>query len=254
MTQLIIILGRRGRGKTLFMTRQAINSEREIWANYRINSPRFHKLSVSDLINLPSNIMICIDEAYAWLESRVSGSVLNRYISYLVFQIRKTNSIMFLTAKRFRTVDVRMRREVDVIIKAERTDNGIRPEDRLLDGRKDGIKVQYYYFWDFKYTFLDVDTFNEKSAFFKYDTIKKYFRYYDTKEIIDPAYKARMELELLKDNPEKLLEKCKNVADDIIDDIDEITRETVRIALMNNGYSSAYEPYVYNILKKKIKI
>jgi hypothetical protein len=161
---------------------------------------------------------------------------------------------MFLTAKRFRTVDVRMRREVDVIIKAERTDNGIRPEDRLLDGRKDGIKVQYYYFWDFKYTFLDVDTFNEKSAFFKYDTIKKYFRYYDTKEIIDPAYKARMELELLKDNPEKLLEKCKNVADDIIDDIDEITRETVRIALMNNGYSSAYEPYVYNILKKKIKI
>jgi GR25 family glycosyltransferase involved in LPS biosynthesis len=253
--QLWVILGRKGMGKTIFLTRDAVNSNREVWANYKINIDTFNPLSIADLLNLPINTGIYIDEAYTWLESRISGSVLNRYISYIIFQLRKTYCDMFLTAQKFSTLDLRVRLEADKIVKCKRKDNGVRPTDKLKDGKNElGIEVPYYYFWDYQYSILDTETWKTRTYVMSYENASKYFDLYDTREIIEPAYKEQMELELLKDNPSKLLDKCVDVADEIINDINEITRDTVRIALMKNGFSPAYEQFVYNILKEKVVV
>lgn len=253
--QLWVILGRKGMGKTIFLTREAVNSNRGAWANYKLHIDNFKPLSISDLLNLPINIGIYVDEAYTWLESRISGSVLNRYMSYIIFQLRKTYCDMFLSAQKFSTLDVRVRLEADKIVKCKRKDNGIRPKDKLEDGKNElGIEVPYYYFWDYEYTILDTESWKKRTYVMKYEKATQYFDLYDTREVIEPAYKEQMELELLKDNPSKLLDKCVEVADEIIEDINEITRETVKFALMKNGFSPAYEPFVYNILKKKIVV
>jgi hypothetical protein len=251
--QLVSVLGKKGMGKTLFLTRRAVRSDLEVWANYKLNIPNFKSLTISDLINIPKNILILIDEAYTWFESRISGSVLNRYLSYMIFQLRKTYSDIYLSAQRWSTLDVRVRMETDVIVKCERKNNGIRPIDKLPEGKNEnGIRVPYYYFWDYKYSFLDIETLNEKSYILPYEKAKVYFDKYDTSEIIEPAFKERMELELLQDNPKKLLEKVKKVSETIMKDVNEITHDTIKIALMKNGFSHAYEPFVYNYVKKKV--
>ncbi|MBD3194107.1 MAG: hypothetical protein GF317_03570 [Candidatus Lokiarchaeota archaeon] len=264
---LYVLVGRKGMGKTIFCTRKAVNSERDVWANLRLylDGNRFKPLGVSDLMNLPNSVMCVIDEAYTWFESRISGSVLNRYISYVIYQLRKKGyTDLFLTAQRFSTLDYRIRVEADVIIKCERQNNGVRPEDILPNGKdENGNRVPYYHFWDFKYTFFDVvlnegvslgNRIKTTKAIFPYDKMKEYFKYYNTNEVIDPAYKESMEYDLLKDNPSKLFEKAKGIADDISSILNEITHDTISLALMKKGYSPKYHKVVFNILKGKIEV
>jgi hypothetical protein len=252
---LYVVLGRKGMGKTLFLTRQAKNSEREVWANYKLYiNERFKPLSISGLINLPHNILVLIDEAYTWFESRISSSVLNRYISYIIFQLRKTNTHIYMSAQRFSTLDYRIRIEADVLVKCERKNNGVQPEDKLPNGLLDGFKVPYYYFWDYKYSFFDMESYKETSYILPYEKAKQYFDIYDTKEVIDPAFKEQMELELLRDNPKELFKKVKKVANEIRNDLNEITHDTIKIALLKNGYSGAYESLVFNLLKGKVEL
>ncbi len=80
---LVIILGNLGSGKTFIMTLLTISDNREIWSNYKVNSKNYRKLDVVDLLDLPDNIILLMDEAYAWIESRVSSSTLNEYLSSL---------------------------------------------------------------------------------------------------------------------------------------------------------------------------
>lgn len=259
--QLHSVLGRKGSGKTLLLAMVGLDSNRPVYSNFKLNIKNYHPLTISTLLSMPENATILIDEAYTWLESRVSSAVLNRYMSYVIFQLRKTYSDMYLSAQKFHSLDRRARDETNVLIKCERKNNGVLPEDRLQDRLNEkGYKVPYYYFWDFKYSFMFLDDYNVENQEYvyqryilRYEKATKYFDKFDTHEIIEPAFFESMELELLKDNPKRLFEKAKKVSNVIMKDVNEITRETIRIALIKNGFSDAYEPYVYNLIKNKVE-
>lgn len=235
---LIIVLGARGSGKTLWMTLQALKSKRDVWSNYEIRISRYNELKVVDLIDeLPNHVEVLIDEAYTWLESRTAGRGLNRYLTYLAFQIRKANRNFIVSAQQRGTIDIRFRKEWDFMVYCFRKPNGNR------DRRK----------WDFGIRKLDKYTLKITQKVLPYESAKRYFGAYDTYEVVEPYDKQALRLELLKDDPEKLHAHIKGVANDIEKDINEITHSTVSNALMKNGYTRAYHVYVYDLLKGKLK-
>ena len=224
---LILVIGARGSGKTLFCTLIAEKSKREIYANYRLFLKRYKPLEVIDLLELPNNVDVIIDEGYTWLESRISGSHLNRYLSYIVFQIRKRMIDVYVTAQMFSSIDVRFREQADIIIKCER------------------IGQDFYYdmYW------LDIDQI--RKFVLPYEVAEKYFDKYDTYEVIEPYTKEILERKILDNIPENRFKKISDIAEDIIDEFDgeEITHDRLKLVLLKRGYDLGEEALIYVYLK-----
>ena len=226
---LVVILGAKGSGKTLFATRMAINSKRDVYANYWIDIENYKPLEIMDFIDLPNNVDVMIDEGYTWLESRTSSFFLNRFLSYILWQSRKRTIDIYLTAQRFRSLDLRFRDESDILVKCK----------TRLDLEKD----------DFKYAILWVAENKEKHFTLSYKDAKKYFDKFDTYEIVEPYTKEQLEFKLLETAPEKRWEKAIEIGDIIGEGIDLITHPIIKARLMKFGYDSSYEPLVYVYLK-----
>ena len=224
---LILVIGARGSGKTLFCTLIAEKSKREKYANYRLFLKRYKPLEVIDLLELPNNVDVIIDEGYTWLESRISGSHLNRYLSYIVFQIRKRMIDVYVTAQMFSSIDVRFREQADIIIKCER------------------IGQDFYYdmYW------LDIDQI--RKFVLPYEIAEKYFDKYDTYEVIEPYTKEILERKILDNIPENRFKKISDIAEDIIDEFDgeEITHDRLKLVLLKRGYDLGEEALIYVYLK-----
>lgn len=226
---LIVILGNYGSGKTLFLTYLASKTKRKIFSNFGLKFKNFNSLDVLDLLNLPNNIDVFLDEAYTWLESRLSGKAINRYLSYILLQSRKRTLDIYCTAQLFSTIDVRFRHKSDIIIECHKF--------------KDG----------FHYKILNRNTFKRKYFIFPFDKAKKYYEYYDTYEIVEPFEKARLEFSLLQSDTNKLFKKAKQIAKFIKPKLTKITHDSVKLALMENGFVRDFEPFVYPILKDGVQ-
>ena len=230
---LIIILGPKGSGKTLLATLFALDSKREVYANYRIEIENFKPLEVIDFIDLPNDVDVFIDEGYTWLESRTSSFFLNRFLSYILWQSRKRTIDIYLTAQRFRALDLRFRDEADIIVKCEPRHN----QD------KD----------DFKYKIYWVAEDKERGFRFSYNKAKKVFGFYDTYEIVEPYTKEQLEFKLLESDPEKRWDKATEIGDCLkfkrIEGKRIITHPTVKAQLLKNGFDLSFEPLVYVYLK-----
>lgn len=134
---LIIVRGDVGSGKTLWATGYALDDTRALYANYRIHRKRWHDFKPETLITLnkePS--LIIMDEGYTWLESRTSSSHLNRYLSYILFQSRKRQMDIIITAQLSRSIDVRFRLMANYDIYCEALDVGFYYEITKLSARK----------------------------------------------------------------------------------------------------------------------
>ena len=83
---LIHFTGDVGSGKTLFCTQVALHDKRQIYSNYNIKLPNYHDLKPEMLSILTESTLVIIDEAYTWLESRLSGRNINLYLTYILFQ------------------------------------------------------------------------------------------------------------------------------------------------------------------------
>lgn len=224
---LILVIGARGSGKTLFTTYIASKSKREIYANYRLFLDKYKPLEIIDLLELPNDVDVIIDEGYTWLESRISGSHLNRYLSYIVFQIRKRLIDVYVTAQMFSSIDVRFREQADIIIKCERI----------------GEDFYYELFW------LDTDVI--KKFLFPFEIAKEYFGLYDTFEIIEPYTKEILERKILDNIPENRYKKIEEIAKAIKNDFDgeEITHPKVKLVMLKRGFELSEESLVYVYLK-----
>lgn len=229
---LIIVLGNLGTGKTLLLTYLSTKIKRKIYSNYELIIENYVKLEIESLLNLPNNIDVFLDEAYTWLESRVSGKALNRYLSYILLQSRKRTLDIYCTAQLFSTLDKRFREKADIIIKCEK------------------IKDKGY-----KYHFFNMNKYSQKVLLLPFEKAKKYYKYYDTNEIVEPYQKSSLEFTLLQSNTEQLFKKAKEIAEFIWKDINGqkygITHNSVKLALLKNGIYKGYEPFVYTILKGK---
>lgn len=231
---LIVVVGLRGSGKSLYLAMMALKSNRPVYSNFTIKCKDFHFLDVVDILNLPTEIEVMLDEAYTWIEARTSTKALNRYMSYIAFQLRKRNMNIFLSVQQFSTIDVRYRNEWDTIVKCERVNNG------NSDKKK----------WDFKYSFLDKRSLKSGSWRLPYESATKYFDYFDTYEIVEPYDKEKLELEILKDAPDLFWSKVVKVGDELLPTLDKITKDSVKVGLLKLGYDKSYANYVYLYLKK----
>lgn len=226
---LTVILGPKGSGKTLFGTLMALDSKRTVYANYRIEIENHKPLEVIDFLDLPNNVDVIIDEAYTWIEARISGFFLNRFLSYILWQSRKRTIDIYLTAQRFRSIDLRFREEVDVIVKCKPRTN--------LDSD------------DFEFEILWVVENKKTKLKMSYEDAKEIFPLYDTFEIVEPYGLEEMKFKIRETVPEERWEIACEIGEAIKEDIKEITHPRVKASLLRNGYKTTYESLVYIYLK-----
>lgn len=139
--------------------------KRKIIANFSIDFSQINNDLIVEEFDLNKflrteyeNCIVLLDEVYTYLESRISGSELNRAMSYILFQSRKKNIELYITAQLLKSIDVRFRELSDCYIIANRK----------------GL--------DFNYTFII-----EKIQFevtFNYQKVEKFFSFYNTNEVI----------------------------------------------------------------------
>lgn len=111
---LIAVSGSLGSGKTTLLTYFAYaEDERQIYANYHIDKDNCELIDVTDL-EMITNGLILIDEAYLWMDSRLSTTERNRYLSRMAFQSRKRQLDIVMSAQLRGSIDLRIRHLQDV--------------------------------------------------------------------------------------------------------------------------------------------
>ncbi len=240
MTNLISIVGYLGSGKTLFSTYLASKMKRTIYCNYKLNLPNYKPLDLVDIIDIEPHCNIIIDEAYTWIDSRVSGRGVNRYCSYVILQSRKTYTDIIVTAQMFSTLDLRFRKMSNIIIECQSIGKQIY-KDMIVPKR-------------FHYKILNREkgTISHKELSFK--SAIPYFKLFNTYEVINSSEKYQLEYHLIANDPKQLKKKIISISNFIKDDINEITHPTVKFALLSNEIPLQYEPYVYAYLSGKTNI
>jgi len=229
---LTVIIGNLGSGKTLFLTYLATKMpDRTIYSNFNINLPNVKPLKADKLLNVPDDIELFLDEGYTWLESRVSSSQFNRYLTYLLYQSRKRSNNFYITLQDFSTMDKRFRRQTDLLIIAQKSALA------------------------FKYLFIDYTSFKTYKYKLPFHEAQKLFSLYDTTEVIESKDKARLDYNILKQNPKALLKTVEKIAAKIKNDINgKITHAKVKIALLEHGHDTVWESLVYSKLKQEEEI
>ncbi len=235
---LITITGNLGSGKTLYASRLATKFKRPIYCNYKLKLPNYKPLELYDLINLPNNVNVIIDEAYAWIDSRTSGRAVNRYCSYIILQARKTFNDFIVTAQMFSTLDVRFRVMSNIIV-----------ECKALGKQK---YKGYFVPERFNYKIInrETNTVKYKDLYFK-DAIK-YFSIYDTYEVIDSDEKEALEYYFVIKKKKLLKEKCKSIIEIVRPNLTEnFTHVSLKAEFIDQEIPLQYEPYVYDYMKGK---
>jgi len=178
-----------GTGKTLLLVILAYFQKRKIVTNFDLNFPKEFDIEQFDedkfLRCEYENCIILLDEAYTYLESRISGSDLNRNMSYILFQSRKKNVELYITAQLLHTIDKRFRELSDIFIIASLNST---------------ISFDYVLF-----TKTDSYTFR-----IKYEARLVFGQFYDTNQVIQPTNK-KMLFDIQE--PEEKTDEIKNYAE-----------------------------------------
>lgn len=117
---LTVITGIKGAGKTSLCTQKcftAYKHKETVYANYKLKFP-FKKINLEFILTHPEllhHATLAIDEAQLWMDCRLSHTKENRLIGYLVLQSRKRNLHVILTSQQIENLDIRVRRNTDVL-------------------------------------------------------------------------------------------------------------------------------------------
>ena len=114
------ITGFLGTGKTLFMVERAYLAnldERDVFANFHIDLPNAHLIRPDDLEDIRNGVLL-LDEGYLWMDSRLSGSKMNRSVSYEIFKARKKKLDIWITTQLHSAIDKRFRLLEDMHVEA----------------------------------------------------------------------------------------------------------------------------------------
>ena len=207
---LISIEGDVGSGKTLLMTYLAYVDTRMVYANYHLNFPRYREMTPEGLLRIPKQSVALFDEAYAWLESRLSGRDSNRFFSYVLFQSRKRGLDMYMTNQLISTVDVRFRSMINVEVLCEATERGFEYVFRRISRRR----------------------FNRPRTFLMpFELAEMVYPLYDTEERISTLDERELLLSVSRDKS------------DIMQDVDEHADNIIKlypITAIRKGFVSDY--------------
>lgn len=234
---LIFVIGMVGSGKTLFLVIHALSTWwKKIYANFHIKHPKFHFLEIDDFLDLPDNTDVFLDEAYRLLESRRSMDSVNIVISQIKEQRRKTNSYWYLTAQRKDLLDTRFRTNSNLLVECK---------TRLPIGKSVD---------DFVYKITDNDLNRVFYQYYSYQDAEPLFSYFNTNEKVPVTNFGKVEYELIKDNPQKIVPKAIEIWNIIKNDINEITHHTIKFALFQNKIYHKWEKWVYIYAKKQVEV
>lgn len=181
------VFGDFGAGKTLLCSYIALETMRrrpnqKVFSNFGLKGAEL--VEPGDLIDFEKDeSLFVLDEIYAWAESRISSSKVNRYLSYLVFQSRKRKWDIVYTAQLSSSVDLRFEQLTHLPCLAL---------SRL------GKPVDS----PFKYKFLVEG--NIVSREYDYDRAKKVFGLYNTNQVIKPLGLNDLQIEMEKLNGKSL--------------------------------------------------
>ncbi len=229
---LAIILGKLGSGKTLIMTLLALADIRDIWSNYQIKDSRYNELDIPDLFDLPDKIILLMDEAYSWIESRVSSTSLNEYLSSILYHSRKAFTDIYLTTPEFSAIDKRFRKLANYIV---------------FCGYRSNFESD-----DFHFIFYDKDNNSYGSMTLLYQDAIQFFKLYNTYEKVDSFRKKGLQFKIMKKYPERLRDYVVKLTELVSNEINgKITHDIVKDKLLMNGIDLAYEPLIYIRLKGK---
>jgi hypothetical protein len=222
-----VIFGDIGTGKTLLATIMALFDTRKVLANYEIKSERWSMLEPQMLNDISEPTLVIIDEAYVWLESRMSGGAINRYLSYCLFQSRKRQVDFVLTAQLLSTLDLRFKNMADVYILCDKNRNG------------------------FVFTVMYPGKRARKVLTMSLETASKYWDKYDTMQLVSP-----IDDELLfKVTPDKssVMPTIDGACSELCQErpAKEWTKGMVADFCLDKLYPNSYVDLIYNRLKRK---
>ena len=174
---LIGVLGDLGSGKTLLLAiwgyKLGFKTDKyDVYANFHIYDSNVEYLTPKKLLDInpiQKRAVVLLDEVYAWLDSRVSGSKINRILSWVVLQSRKRNMDIIYSAQIGSSADLRLRDTTQLIVFCEAVGNPFDP-----DG--------FYYVveWNRGIRILHRNFYLPKKV------AQKYYKIYDTREIVKP--------------------------------------------------------------------
>lgn len=237
----ILVVGLKGAGKNLIIT--IIESQlpkKKKFSTFELKLPGYQPLTLVGMLNLPEGVIVNIDEAYTWIESRHSSKYINVYLSHLNFQLRKSNRDFFITAQLMSSIDKRFREHYDYIIYCSRLPN----------------ENPNWEYWDFFYIFVNNITNQSSALGLSYEDAVPFFKYFDTYEIQEAPAKSRMIYELLKTDPLKKLAYSIKITNKLMPYFDKkrfptigVTKDLVKIALMKVNQDEIWSNDCYLILK-----
>jgi hypothetical protein len=192
-------------------------------------------------------LVLYIDEAYDWFESRLSNRSSNLYLSYKInYQWRKRLLDVYLTFQDLSSIDKRFKMRFDIIIEcAYREPFSKDPfEYHYFKVKQKGNKFNRKFIYSVKYP---------------YSYMEKYFDLYDTNQIIEPSNFALMEFNMIKDNPKLLKRTLNRYYDILLPQVNEkfngsLTHDDLTLLLISNEILDKYEPKLYRMLKNKIRL
>jgi len=230
---LIALVGNKGAGKNTIETSFALQQRiREVYSNFFINIPNYHPLHVVDLLTLPNNVDVYIDEAYRWFESRMSMDLTNLLMSYIIFELRKRLMDVYVSVQMFSSLDVRLREQADKIIYCH---------PRAWDSKDDfkfDIETRYPY------------DYEEKILY--YEDALDIFPYFNTYETIPIRNLQSIEKHLLDEDPDRMILKIEEIIGIIKPQLKKVTKDSVRAVLALNRIHQGYAQLVYLFMKEII--
>lgn len=233
ISMLITVLGNLGSGKTLFLVINSYYSKLPIVSNFKLyfENRIIESFDLNKFLRCEySDCIILLDEAYNYLESRISISERNRIMSYFLFQSRKKNVIMFLTAQLFSSLDKRYRELSDIVIIAENSEIS------------------------FNYRIYSGSNCNEIAISKQYT--KFFYTMYNTNEVIENN-DEKMKYEL-KEGKEKMV-NVEELTNEVMDfyqseGLEKITKDMIEIYLEANDIENFYAKRIFTMMKiRKMK-
>lgn len=155
---LILVLGDPRAGKTLYTTAEALaEKQRPVYANYKIEIPAYQKLTPISYVSENRPILAILDEAWRYIDSRVSTSKANRFWSYMLFQSGKAGNDIYLTFHLPSVIDLRFRGLYNYLVVCNKESDGIyysitkrsatklyRPIEKFLSWENAALIYPYY--------------------------------------------------------------------------------------------------------------
>ncbi|MGQ4876464.1 MAG: hypothetical protein ACP6IY_20565 [Promethearchaeia archaeon] len=170
----------------------------KVVSNFHLNYP-YEEFSMDKFVNAKyNNCVLLLDEAYVYLESRLSMSERNRATSYILFQSRKKNLNMYLTMQLRSTIDIRFRTLADAFISCQ------------------GLTRHGY-----KYTFINRNGLTS-TIYLPLEKAYQFYAMYDTNEIVQIKDRNYFAFK----TPEEQKKYINEIVENVKKDYPEITKYT----------------------------